>query len=138
MEIRHRIASAGLAFLLLAATGLAADPPPSSQTGLASFFGKKTTGRKTASGETANAKTLTAAHPSYPAGTRLRVTNVENGKSVEVRVVDRGPTRLNRRKGVIIDLSRAAARELGFTKEGKARVKVEVIGPASASAVAPR
>ena len=60
-------------------------------------------------------------------GTVLKVTNLENSRAVRVRVTDRGPTRPVRREGVIIDLSRAAARRLRFTDDGRARVRVEVV-----------
>ena len=68
-----------------------------------------------------------AAHPSYPLGTVARVTNLKNNKSIEVRIIDRGPTRVNHSKGIIIDLSKSAAQELGFIREGRARVRVDVI-----------
>jgi rare lipoprotein A len=99
--------------------------PADVQTGTASFYDESFQGQKTASGERFDTNALTAAHPSHEPGTRLRVTNLENDRSVEVRVTDHGPTRQNRREGVIIDLSRAAAQKLGFTKDGEARVRVE-------------
>ena len=70
---------------------------------------------------------LVAAHPTYPFGTLVRVTNLRNSRSVTVRVIDRGPTRAVRSKGVIIDLSRAAAEALGFLKAGRTRVRLEVV-----------
>jgi rare lipoprotein A len=70
---------------------------------------------------------LTAAHPTLPMGTRLLVTNLDNGRSVTVRVNDRGPTV----KGRIVDLSRAAARELGAIGEGVVPVRVQVVSPPS-------
>lgn len=97
------------------------------QTGLASFYGRAFDGKKTASGETFDSDELTAAHPSYPLGTRVRVSNLERGGSVVVRITDRGPTTPNRREGVIIDLSRAAATRLHMRKDGRARVRVEVL-----------
>lgn len=97
------------------------------QTGLASFYGRAFDGKTTASGETFDSDELTAAHPSYPLGTRVRVTNLEKGRSVVVRVTDRGPTKPNRREGVIIDLSRAAATKLEMRKDGRVRVRVEVL-----------
>ena len=102
-------------------------PPTRVQRGLASFYGSRFQGRETASGQRFDKNRLTAAHPWYPANTLLKVTSLENSRSVEVRVIDRGPARPPRRKGVIIDLSRAAARALGFTHDGKARVRVEVV-----------
>jgi rare lipoprotein A len=80
-------------------------------------------GRRTASGEVFNRQKLTAAHRSLPLGTRLVVTNLENGKSVEVRVNDRGP-RARRR---LIDLSYAAAHAIGLVKMGTAHVEVTVL-----------
>ncbi|MGH7804108.1 MAG: septal ring lytic transglycosylase RlpA family protein [Candidatus Binatia bacterium] len=97
--------------------------------GLASFYGRAFQGKKTASGVRFDADELTAAHPSHPSGTILRVTNLENSRAIEVRVTDRGPTRPNRREGVVIDLSRAAAKRIGLTDEGRARVRVEVVKP---------
>jgi rare lipoprotein A len=70
---------------------------------------------------------LIAAHPSYPFGTVLRVTNVRNGRAVEVRVVDRGPARGPRAEGVIIDVSYRAAQTLNFVRSGRTRVRVEVL-----------
>ncbi len=78
--------------------------------GVASWYGKKFHGRKTANGEFYNMHDYTAAHPKYPFGTILRVTNLENGKDVIVRVNDRGPFRRGRK----LDLSFAAAQEIGF------------------------
>jgi rare lipoprotein A len=96
---------------------------PRSETGLASFYARKFDGRRTASGERYDENALTAAHPTFPFGTRLRVTNLANGRSVEVTVNDRGPFAPDR----IVDVSRRAARELGFLEAGTARVRVEVI-----------
>jgi rare lipoprotein A (peptidoglycan hydrolase) len=85
------------------------------QTGVAAFYGA------------IDDHELFAAHPSYPRGTIVRVTNLENGLKTDVRIRDRGPTAVEQAKGIIIDLSRAAARDLDFIKEGKARVRVEVL-----------
>ena len=97
------------------------------QSGLASFYGEEFDGEQTASGETFDKNKLTAAHPSYPTGTVVRVTNLENGGAVEVRITDRGPTNENQDEGVIIDLSQAAAQRLGMVKDGRAQVRVEVL-----------
>jgi rare lipoprotein A len=106
---------------------LAATPAPDVQKGIASFYGPESQGKTTAMGEVFDARDLTAAHPSYPGGTVVKVTNLENSRSVWVRVNDRGPARwVRRRKGVIIDLSREAARELGFTRQGHCFVRIEV------------
>ena len=88
--------------------------------GLASFY---TEGAKTANGETFNTHELTAAHPSLPFGTRLRVTNVSTGRSVTVRVNDRGPYV----PGRVVDVSYAAADQLGMVKGGVAKVKLDVV-----------
>lgn len=95
--------------------------------GMASFYGKGLQGKKTATGEKFDKNEISAAHPTYPLGTRLRVTNLRNGRTVNVRVNDRGPVKEHRAKGVIIDLSEQAASELGFKRQGKTRVKTEVL-----------
>ena len=93
--------------------------------GKAVFYGDKWHGRKTASGERFNQRKMTAAHRSLPFGTRVRVTNLSNGKSVVVRINDRGP--FGRDRSRIIDLSKAAARQLDFIPDGVTRVTVEVL-----------
>jgi rare lipoprotein A len=98
-----------------------ARPSERGQVGLASFYGRKFHGRKTASGERYDSRAMTCAHPSAPFGARLRVTDLESGKSVVVTVTDRGPFR----RGRIVDLSLAAARALGMLERGVARVRVE-------------
>jgi rare lipoprotein A len=105
---------------------------PAVQQGLASFYGKGFHGKTTSSGERFDQNKLTAAHPTYPEGTVLKVTNLENERSVRVRVTDRGPAKWVRREGVIIDLSRAAAKRLAFAHDGRAMVRVEVIQKAGA------
>lgn len=92
-----------------------------SETGYASYYADKFDGRKTANGETFNQNKLTAAHKKLPFGTQLKVTNLANGKTVQVRVNDRGPFIAGR----IIDLSRAAAREIDMLGSGVAKVKIE-------------
>jgi rare lipoprotein A len=91
------------------------------QKGKASYYPKKFSGRRTASGERLHHDSLTCAHRTYPFGTMLKVTNPANGKHVIVRVTDRGPYV----KGRIIDLSVRAARELGIISQGIAPVTVE-------------
>jgi rare lipoprotein A (peptidoglycan hydrolase) len=91
--------------------------------GKASWYGPGFHGKKTASGEIYDQRKLTAAHKTLPLGTKARVTNLENGSTVEVEINDRGPF-IN---GRIIDLSRAAAGALGFVELGLAPVQVEVI-----------
>ena len=91
--------------------------------GEASYYGFELAGNRTASGERFNPHALTAAHRSLPLGTRLRVTNKANGKSVVVRINDRGPFVRSR----IIDVSLGAAREIGMQRAGKAQVKLEIL-----------
>ena len=95
--------------------------------GLASYYGPGFEGKTTASGTRFDMNAMVAAHPSYPFGTVLRVTNVTNGRAVDVRVVDRGPSRGPRADGVIIDVSYGAAGALDFIREGRTRVRVEVL-----------
>lgn len=96
---------------------------PAPQEGKASYYADSLQGKRTASGVGYDKTALTAAHRTLPFGTRVRVTNLGNGKSVEVIVNDRGP----HAKGRIIDVSRAAAAKLGIIDAGVARVRVEVI-----------
>ncbi len=91
--------------------------------GAASWYGAKFHGRTTASGEPYDMYAMTAAHPNLPFGTKVQVTNLENGRSVVLRINDRGPFAKRR----IIDVSRHAAEHLGFLGDGLARVRVEVI-----------
>lgn len=96
------------------------------QSGLASFIGEAFHGKQTASGEIFDKNELVAAHPSYPIGTVVRVTNLENERVVEVRINDRANPE-NREEDLIIDLSPVAAEKLGFVKDGKVRVRTEVL-----------
>ncbi len=96
---------------------------PFVQIGLASYYGKKFHGKKMANGKPFNMYAFTCAHPTLPFGTKVKVTNLENGKWVIVTVTDRGPYVKNR----IIDLSYAAAKEIGMIKDGVVKVKVEVV-----------
>lgn len=95
--------------------------------GLASYYGKGFHGKVTASGARFDMNAMVAAHPSYPFGTVVRVTNLRNGRSLDVRILDRGPAAAPRAKGVIIDVSQAAARALGFVSAGRTRVRIEVL-----------
>ena len=97
--------------------------------GLASFYGDKFNGRRTASGEIFSQRKLTCACNMLPFGTWIKVTNVHNGKSVIVKVNDRLHTRMRR----LADLSRAAAKKIGSTDSGLVRIKVEVISRKKAS-----
>ena len=91
--------------------------------GVASWYGKPYHGRKTASGQVYNMYQMTAAHPSLPFGTRVAVTNLDNGRTVIVTINDRGPFV----KGRVIDVSRKAASKLGFLSNGLTRVGVRVV-----------
>jgi len=95
------------------------------QQGIASWYGKDFHGKQTSSGEVYDMYQLTCAHNTLPLGTMVMVTNLENGKSVELKVNDRGPFV----KGRIIDVSYAAAKMLDMSEKGTAMVKVEVFGP---------
>ena len=95
------------------------------QSGKASFYSKRATGSRTANGERLHHDSLTCAHRTYPFGTQLKVTNPANGKTVIVRVTDRGPYV----RGRIIDLSVRAAKELGIISQGIAPVIVERHNP---------
>lgn len=94
-----------------------------SQEGVASWYGPGFHGRPTASGETYDMWAMTAAHPSLPLGTEIRVTVLATGRNTLLRVNDRGPFT----KGRVVDVSRAAARRLGFLARGTARVRLEVL-----------
>lgn len=93
------------------------------QSGVASFYAKKFHGRQTANGEIFDNHAMTAAHKSLEFGTIVRVTNRRNGREVVVRINDRGPWA----KGRVIDLSLAAAREIGMIRHGTARVDIEIL-----------
>jgi len=97
------------------------DPRGYDQTGTASYYGSRHHGKRTASGEPFDQHGLTAAHRSLPFGTRVQVTNLANDRRVVVRINDRGP----HTRGRLIDLSRAAADQLGMLRSGTARVRVQ-------------
>lgn len=100
--------------------------PDYSKVGLASWYGNAFHGRKTANGEVFNSEALTAAHPTMPLPSYARVTALDTGRSILVRVNDRGPFHSNR----LIDISRRTADVLGVRASGVARVKVDYVGPA--------
>ena len=107
--------------------GCAASRPPqgeqAGEVGIASYYSAKFHNGQTASGERYSKYAMTAAHRTLPFGTRVRVTHIENGRHVVVRINDRGPFV----KGRSIDLSYAAARKLGMVLEGVAKVRIEVL-----------
>jgi rare lipoprotein A len=96
--------------------------------GLAAYYSNRLNGRRTASGQVFDQNALTAAHPTLPYGTKVKVTNTKNNKSVVVRINDRGPTQPDR----VVDLSRAAAGKLGMLRAGLVPVKLEIVAEAPA------
>jgi len=98
------------------------------ESGKIAWYGNKFAGRKTASGEAFNPQALTMAHKTLPFGTRVKITNPKNSKSVTVRVNDRGPTAPDR----VGDVSNAAARKLGMIKSGVIEADLAVVGTAPA------
>jgi rare lipoprotein A len=125
-EAPARLAVAGIltvALMLPAAGSRAEDEGPLATTGHASWYGHEFARRPTASGERFDPEKLTAAHRTLPLGTRLRVTNLRNGRSVLVTINDRGPY-MRRRE---IDLSLGAARAIGIIRRGVERVRLELV-----------
>ncbi len=96
---------------------------PGETTGKCSYYARSHNGQTTASGEKFDSDAMTAAHRKYPMGTKLKVTNVANDKSVVVTVNDRGPFV----KGRVVSVTRRAARELGFVKQGVTTVRIEPV-----------
>jgi rare lipoprotein A len=113
----------GIVLCLYSCCCLFGGPPSASTYGLASYYGAEFHGKKTASGEIFNQWDYTCAHRKLPFGTRIKVTNVKNKKSVVVRVNDRGPWV----RGRLIDLSYAAAKSIDIIGAGVARVKIEIL-----------
>jgi len=123
---KFRVIAFGLAFVAVSAVAsLQVNPAAASQCGKASWYKM---GTMTASGERMNSNVLAAAHRSLPFGARVRVDNLANGRSVVVRINDRGPFV----HGRVIDVTRAAAERLGMIHSGTARVRITVVdgGPA--------
>lgn len=106
-------------------------PGPFSERGLASWYGRRFHGKSTASGEPYDMYAMSAAHPTLPIPSYARVTNLDNGRSVVVRINDRGPFH----PGRVMDLSYAAAHRLGYAKKGSAEVIVEAVQPASSNRI---
>ena len=114
----------GLALVTLAVVAMVVtvSAAQTAETGTAKFYNDKLQGKKTASGAPYDKAALTAAHKKLAYGTKVKVTNVANDKSVVVTINDR----LSKGNSAVIDVSRQAAEELGFAKSGKAKVKLEV------------
>ncbi len=112
-----------IAIVLLGCASTGSSTVLDEEEGIASFYASRFDGQRTASGERYDEEAMTAAHRSLPFGTMVRVINEENGRSVKVRINDRGPIV----RGRIIDLSRAAARELRMIEEGIVPVRVQVL-----------
>jgi rare lipoprotein A len=123
--------SAAVVWLLVSAsiTALASAQKHSRsvETGFATFYSRSFEGQKTASGRRFDGDALVAAHRTLPFGTVVRVTNLENGRKVTVQIIDRGPYGENWREGTVIDLSPAAAKQLGMLKDGQVRARVTVV-----------
>ena len=139
MNVRRRLLPALLVLLALGAgcgrKPKVTLPPPrpavvgATETGIASWYGHPYHGRRTANGEVYDMNEITAAHLSLPFGAWLRVTNLDNGREVDVRINDRGPFV----KGRVIDLSRAAAQRIAMLGPGTAKVRLKVISRAQAA-----
>ena len=120
-----------IAFIFLAGGAFAANSVTLyKSSAVASYYADKYHGRKTSNGEVFNMYDLTAAHKSLPFNTKVKVTNLSNGKSVVVRINDRGPFV----KGREIDLSKAAAVKIGMIKSGTAKVSLEIVGGSDGAA----
>jgi len=119
----RRAALAGALLMGLLATGCGSSRPGFTQSGQGSYYANKFRGRPTASGAPYRPSKMTAAHNTLPFGTRIRVTNVRNGRSVKVTVNDRGPHVAGR----IVDVSGKAARRLDLVRAGVVPVRLEVI-----------
>lgn len=96
--------------------------------GVAAYYSNRFNGRKTAGGQRFDNGAMTAAHNTLPFGTRVKITNAKNNRSVVVRITDRGPTT----PGRVFDLTRAAASKLGYVRSGLTEVKAEIVSPAPA------
>ena len=115
------------AVLTLSAAGLGASQQVNkTEVGLASYYGPGFNGEATASGEVFDERKLVAASRTLPLGSVVRVTNLENGRTIRLRIIDRGPYGRNHRKGCIIDVSKGAARRLHFIRDGIVHVRVLV------------
>src|SRR5262245_47927417 len=113
----------GIVMALFLQVLVLAEPVLHTQLGDATFYARPFNGSTTASGSRFDNRKPIAAHRTYPFGTVVLVTNLENGKTVRVVIVDRGPFGKNRRQGAIIDVSRSAAAQLGMLQDGQVRVR---------------
>ena len=96
---------------------------PHVQIGISSYYGKKFHKKRTASGQIFDMHKISAAHKTLPLGTRIRVTNLKNGRSLTMTIIDRGPFV----KGRILDVSYKAAKKLGFVNQGTTKVRIDVL-----------
>jgi rare lipoprotein A len=123
MRLAHSIAVIGLSVSAGLAQAQPAAATQASTTGVCSYYARAHDGKTTAGGEKFDSNAMTAAHRRFPMGTKLKVTNLANGKSVVVKVNDRGPFV----KGRTLSVTRRAAEELGFVKQGVAKVRFEPV-----------
>ncbi|RMV43502.1 Rare lipoprotein A [Pseudomonas syringae pv. helianthi] len=121
--MRRLIFACSLLTLLAGCANHIIDPHGYDETGTAAYYGAQHHGNRTASGEAFNQNALTAAHRQLPFGTRVKVTNLDNDRSVVVRINDRGP----HTRGRLIDVSREAAEQLGMLRSGTAPVRVQAL-----------
>ncbi|UVM37951.1 septal ring lytic transglycosylase RlpA family protein [Pseudomonas sp. B21-017] len=122
--MKHLLSACALLSLLAGCASTdTIDPHGYDKTGLASYYGAKHHGKRTASGERFNQHGLTAAHRQLPFGTRVKITNLNNDRSCVVRINDRGPYS----RGRLIDVSREAADQLGMLRSGTAKVRVQAL-----------
>lgn len=128
--VTHRTVVFATLVMSLAAATLS--PRRHTEEGWATFYAKRRAGGRTASGERYDPRALVAAHPTLPFGTQVRVTRVQTGANVVVRIIDRGPGKAQQRHCYVIDLSRAAAESLHFVRAGRARVRLDVVADGSA------
>lgn len=119
--MRRLLSAFSLMALLAGCASHEIDPHGYDDTGSASYYGARHHGKHTASGEAFNQNALTAAHRQLPFGTRVKVTNLSNEKTVIVRINDRGP----HTRGRLIDVSRGAAEQLGMLRSGVAKVRIQ-------------
>ncbi|MBD8491910.1 septal ring lytic transglycosylase RlpA family protein [Pseudomonas syringae] len=119
--MRQLLTACTLLSLLAGCSSHSVDPHGYNETGKASWYGARHHGKRTASGEAFNQNALTAAHRELPFGSRVKVTNLTNQRSVVVRINDRGPNT----RGRLIDISKKAAEQLGMVRSGTATVRVQ-------------